>query len=136
MALDYAVVLASKLGAQLVIVNAFELNPVANNVENVEHILSRFRRDAETRLHAFVGGSNSASVPAILALIEGTAPNTILDAVDKYKADLHVLGTQGVYRGLGHLPIGSNTEALILRSTCATLTIGPHVLAGVDPNSH
>jgi hypothetical protein len=68
--------------------------------------------------------------------MEGPVPNVILDAIGKYKADLLVLGTQGVHRGLGHLLIGSNTEALMLRAPCPTLTIGPHVLAGVDANSH
>jgi nucleotide-binding universal stress UspA family protein len=68
--------------------------------------------------------------------VEGPVPAAVLDAVSKYEADLLVLGTQGVHRGLEHLLIGSNTEALMLRSTCPTLTIGPHVLAGIDHNSH
>lgn len=136
LALDYAVALAHRLGTQLVIVNAFELGPVASNVENLEHIPSRTRKDAEARLQAFVAGSDRAGVTANSALVEGTVPDAILAAVDKFKADLLVLGTQGVHRGLGHLLIGSNTEALMLRSTCPTLTIGPHVLAGVDLNAH
>jgi nucleotide-binding universal stress UspA family protein len=136
LALDYAVLLAHRLDAQLVIVNAFELGPEADVVEHVEHIPSRTRRDAEARLQAFVGGSSCAGVPASCALMEGPVPNAILDAVNKYNADLLVLGTQGVYRGLGHLLIGSNTEALMLRAPCPMLTIGPHVLAGVDANSH
>jgi nucleotide-binding universal stress UspA family protein len=136
LALDYAVVLANKLGAQLMIVNAFELGPEADTVEKLDHIPSRTRRDAEARLQAFVAGSNCAGVPANWALVEGSVPNAILHAVDQHNADLLVLGTQGVHRGLGHLLIGSNTEALMLRSTCPTLTIGPHVLAGVDLNSH
>ncbi len=136
LALDYAVVLAHRLGAQLVIVNAFELGPVAGNVENLEHIPSRTRKEAEARLQAFVAGSDRAGVTASSALVEGTVPDAILAAVDKFKADLLVLGTQGVHRGSGHLLIGSNTEALMLRSTWPTLTIGPHVLAGVDLNAH
>jgi nucleotide-binding universal stress UspA family protein len=136
LALDYAVLLAHRLDAQLVIVNAFELGPEADVVEHVEHIPSRTRRDAEARLQAFVGGSSCAGVSASCALMEGPVPNAILDAVNKYNADLLVLGTQGVHRGLGHLLIGSNTEALMLRAPCPMLTIGPHVLAGVDAKSH
>ncbi len=135
-ALDYAVVLANKLSAKLLIVNAFELGPEADTVEKLDHVPSRTRRDAEARLQAFAAGSNCAGVPANWALVEGSVPNAILHAVDQHKADLLVLGTQGVHRGLGHLLIGSNTEALMLRSTCPTVTIGPHVLAGVDLNSH
>ncbi len=136
LALDYAVALAGQLKAQLVIINAFELTPVASNVEALDRIPSRTRLDAESRLRAFVGGTHCAGVPATSALVEGPVPDAILDAVHKYKADLLVLGTQGVHRGLGHLLIGSNTEALMLRSPCPTMTIGPHVLAGVDAKSH
>ncbi len=135
LALDYAVALAHRVGAQLMIVNAFELGPEANVVEHVEHIPSRTRQDAEARLQTFVAGSDRAGVPADAVLVEGAVPNAILSAVDKFKADLLVLGTQGVHRGLGHLLIGSNTEAIMLRSTCPTLTIGPHVLAGVGLNA-
>lgn len=136
LALDYAVVLANKLSAQLLIVNAFELGPEADTVEKLEHVPSRTRRDAEARLQAFVTGSNCAGVAASWALVEGPVPDAILHAVDQHKAGLLVLGTQGVHRGIGHLLIGSNTEALMLRSTCPTLTVGPHALAGVDLDSH
>lgn len=135
LALDYAVLLAHRLEAQLVIVNAFELGPEASNVEIVDRVPSRTRRDAEARLQAFVAGSNRAGVSTTSALVEGAVPDAILRAIETFKADLLVLGTQGVHRGLGHLLIGSNTEALMLHSTCPTLTIGPHVLAGVDLNA-
>jgi nucleotide-binding universal stress UspA family protein len=135
LALDYAVSMASKLSAKLVIVNAFELDPEANAVENVEHIPSRTRREAEARLATFVAGSSSVGVSAVSALEEGPVQTAILKAIEKYKAGLLVLGTQGIHRGLGHLLIGSNTEGLMLRATCPMLTVGPHVLAGVNLDS-
>jgi nucleotide-binding universal stress UspA family protein len=130
--LDYAVSLAGKLHAKLVIVNAFELDPEANSVENVEHIPSRTRREAEAKLLAFAAGSIRAGIQADTALVEGPVLDAILKAIQTFKADLLVLGTQGVHRGLDHLLIGSNTEALMLRSTCPTLTVGPHALATMD----
>jgi nucleotide-binding universal stress UspA family protein len=132
LALDYALFGAHHLGAKLVIVNAFELGPEASNVEIVDQVPSRTRKDAAARLQAFVAGSNCAGVSTDSALVEGPVPAAVLDAVTKFKADLLVMGTQGVHRGIGHLLIGSNTEALMLRSPCPTLTIGPHVLAGVN----
>lgn len=132
LALDYALFGALHLGAKLVIVNAFELGPEASNVEIVDQVPSRTRKDAAARLQAFVAGSNCAGVSTDSALVEGPVPAAVLDAVTKFKADLLVMGTQGVHRGIGHLLIGSNTEALMLRSPCPTLTIGPHVLAGVN----
>jgi len=132
LALDYALFLAHRMGAHLVIVNAFELGPEASNVEIVYQMPSRTRKEAAARLQAFVAGSNCAGVSTDSALVEGPVPDAILDAVSKFGADLLVMGTQGVHRGFGHLLIGSNTEALMLRSPCPTLTIGPHVLAGVN----
>jgi nucleotide-binding universal stress UspA family protein len=134
LALDYAELLAHRLGAQLLVVNAFELGPVASNVEKIDHVLNRTRQDAQARLHAFVAESSRAGVSTSSVLVEGPVPNAILDAAEKYHASLLVMGTRGVHKGLGHLLIGSNTEALMLRSPCPTLTIGPHVLAGVDVN--
>ena len=135
LALDYAVSLANRLNSKLIIVNAFELDPVASNVENVDHIPSRTRREAEARLQAFVAGSGRAGISAESALVEGPVQDAILRAIEKFKADLLVSGTQGIHRGLDHLLIGSNTEGLMLRSPCPMLTIGPHVLAGVDLSS-
>jgi len=132
LALDYAALLARKLDAKIVIVHAFELGPEASTVEAVHHIPSRTRKDAESRLAAFVAGVGRAGIAAESALIEGPVPQAILKSTEDFHADLLVLGTQGVHRGLSHLLIGSNTEALMLRSSCPTLTVGPHVLGGVD----
>jgi nucleotide-binding universal stress UspA family protein len=132
MALDYALLLAHSFGAHLVIINAFELGPEASSVEMVDHVPSRTRKEATARLQAFVSGCSRAGVSTDSALVEGAVPDAVLNAVRNFKADLLMMGTQGVHRGLGHLLIGSNTEALMLRSPCPTLTIGPHVLAGVN----
>jgi nucleotide-binding universal stress UspA family protein len=132
LAFDYALLLAHRLSARLVIINAFELGPEASNVEILDQIPSRTRMQAAARLQAFVAGSSRAGVSTDSALVEGPVPSAVLAAVSKFGADLLVMGTQGVHRGLGHLLLGSNTEAMMLRSPCPTLTIGPHVLAGVS----
>jgi nucleotide-binding universal stress UspA family protein len=131
LALDYAAAFTHHFNAQLMVVNAFELDPVAKNVEVVDHKPSRTRRDAEARLQAFTLGIDKLGVSVKWALVEGTVPKGILKAVSEHKADLLVLGTQGVHRGLSHLLIGSNTEALMLASPCPSLTIGPHVQGGI-----
>lgn len=135
LALDYAASLAISLDAKLVIVNAFELDPEANGVEKVDMIPSRTRREAEARLHAFAAGCSRARVSATTVLVEGRVADAVLRTVGEFKADLLVLGTQGIHRGLGHLLIGSNTEALMLRCPCPMLTIGPHALAGISLES-
>lgn len=132
LALDHAVALAGKLNAKLVIVNALELGPEANTVEKVEHIPSRTRRDAEAKLEAFVAGSNREGVSTESVLVEGAVEKAILSAISQYKADLLVMGTQGLHRGIEHLLLGSNVEGLMLSASCPMLTVGPHVPAKVD----
>jgi nucleotide-binding universal stress UspA family protein len=135
LALDYAAVLASKLNAKLVIANAFELGPESSSVESVNNIPSRTRKEATAKLDAFAAGCCSAGVSAIPVLVEGPVSKALLSTVDKFKADLLVVGTQGVRKGLGHMLIGSNTEAMMLRSPIPTLAIGPHVPAKPDHKS-
>jgi nucleotide-binding universal stress UspA family protein len=135
LALDYAVSLTRKLNAKLIIVNAFELDAEADSVEKVGMVPSRTRTEAEARLRVFAAGCDCAGISATAALVEGTVQKAILAAIGTYKADLIVLGTQGIHRGLGHLLIGSNTEGLMLRSPCPTLTVGPHALGGVNLDS-
>jgi nucleotide-binding universal stress UspA family protein len=67
---------------------------------------------------------------------DGVPSDVILRAVDYHSADLLVLGIHGVHRGIAHLLIGSNTEKILLSATCPTMTVGAHVLTGVDPDLH
>jgi nucleotide-binding universal stress UspA family protein len=130
LALDYAAAFAHHFAARLVIVNVFELDPVAQNVELVDHMPSRTRRESEARLSAFTSDVTRRGISANSLLVEGTVPGAILSTFAKINADLLVIGTQGVHLGLNHLIIGSNTEALMLGTQCPTVTIGPHVHGG------
>jgi nucleotide-binding universal stress UspA family protein len=41
-----------------------------------------------------------------------------------------------VHRGVEHLLIGSNTEEILLSANCPTMTVGAHVMAGLDLSLH
>jgi nucleotide-binding universal stress UspA family protein len=56
----------------------------------------------------------------------------VLGSAADSNADLLVLGTHGVFRGLQHLLLGSNAEKILLSARCPTLTVGRHVMAGID----
>ena len=133
LALDYAAAFARRFHSKLVVLNAFEFGRHGMTVEQVDHVPCRRRREAEARLHAFTAGLDDLAASAKWAVVEGPVQSAILNGVLAHKADLLVLGTQGVHRGISHLLIGSNTEGLMLTSPCPTLTIGPHVHGGVDP---
>jgi nucleotide-binding universal stress UspA family protein len=132
LALDYAAAFARHFHAELITLNVFEFGPHSQNVEILSHVPCRERRDAETRLQAFTSGVDKLGVRAKWVLEEGSVLSGILKGLSLFKVDLLVLGTRGVHRGLNHLFIGSNTEALMLNSPCPTLTIGPYVHGGTN----
>src|SRR5208337_3874237 len=91
-------------------------------------------RDREARLEAFASGARRANVEVEWQILEGWMPDALLARIQEKTPDLLVMGTHGVYRGLGHLLIGSNAEAVLLSAPCPTLTVGRHVPAGVSLN--
>jgi nucleotide-binding universal stress UspA family protein len=76
------------------------------------------------------------NIPVETHVVDGLVCKTVIASVHTYRADLLVLGTHGVHRGLDHLLIGSNTEKILLAAACPTLTVGAHVLSGFDIEEH
>jgi nucleotide-binding universal stress UspA family protein len=133
-ALEYAMAFASHYGARLLIVHAFELTRAAMEAELVSHAQSVSRKDGQSRLEAVAAKARRAGITADIQLVEGQPPQALVAAAKQSAADLLVLGTHGIHRGLDHLLIGSNTEALLQAAPCPVLTVGTHVLGGVKLN--
>jgi nucleotide-binding universal stress UspA family protein len=128
LALDYAAALAHHYQSKLLLVNVFHRSQAAIEEESLDGpSVSRLNR--ETRLEGFARTIRSTGVKVHCELVEGWMPQALLDKVEESQADLAVIGTHGVYRGLSHMLIGSNAEAIIVSTTCPTLTVGRHVLA-------
>ena len=137
LALEYAAAIAHSFNARLFIVHTFELTAIAETVEEVDHIQSRTRLKAEENLKHFIASANiSSKISTRWCLMHGTVRRAILEAVKKHSADMLVLGTKGVKRGINHMLLGSNTEALMLHSPCPTVTIGPQVRHGISIDTH
>jgi nucleotide-binding universal stress UspA family protein len=132
-ALGYASGLANEFGSKLSILHAFEFGPYSKTVEVLDNIPSMERRIAAESLKEFVAQAGAPVVGAEQVTVEGTIPSAIIKTLLKVEADLLVIGTQGVHRGLDHLLLGSNSEALMLGSPCPTLTVGPRVPQTVEP---
>ncbi len=130
--LGLAVLLARQLGAHLVIVSALELGYDALNVERLDRRPSCTRMRAGERMKLYVAEAERNGVAAASVLLEGVVPDVILSAVIEVKADLLVAGTPHMPNRVEHFLTGSNTEALMLKSTCPTLIIGPEVPACAD----
>ncbi len=132
LALDYAVVFAQHFEASIIMLHVALLSQAAREAELEISGPSVTRKAAEQRLHTLAEGVRRVGLHVDTHVIDGFACEVILDSIDTYKADLLVLGIHGVHRGLAHLLIGSNTEKILLASTCPVLTVGAHVLSGFD----
>ncbi len=134
LALDYAVAFAHHYKAHLMMVHVFQMPQAATEAEALDGpSISRLSR--AKRLEAFATGVRRAGVETEWRLVEGWMPDALLALVQEIMPDLLVLGTHGVYRGLGHMLVGSNAEAMLLSARCPTLTVGRHVPAGIGPDS-
>jgi nucleotide-binding universal stress UspA family protein len=136
LALDYAVAFAQHFKATIVLLHALELPYPAREAETETGIPSLTRKHAQERLQAVAGSVRCVGVEVETFVEEGIPTDVINRAIEFHSADLLVLGIHGVHRGLAHLLIGSNTEKILLSASCPTMTVGAHVLTGVDPGLH
>lgn len=136
LALDYAVAFASHFKASIILLHVVELSQAAQEIEIRTAAASASRLSATQRLNALANGILRLGLKVESRVDAGIPSEVILSAVERYSADLLVLGIHGVHRGLEHLLIGSNTERILLSSSCPTLTVGAHVLCGVDLQLH
>ena len=136
LALDYAVAFAHQFKASIVMLHVVQLSQAAVEAELTSSRLSVSRSEAQDRLEVLAAGVRHTGLQVEAHIKDGDPCEEILKAVSVHRADLLVLGVHGVHRGVGHLLLGSNTEKLLLSSTCPTLTVGAHVLAGFSVPLH
>lgn len=136
LALDYAVAFAEHFQSTLIMLHVVELSQAAREVEAEISGPSLMRRVARERLDTLADGVRQLGLTAAVHVEDGIPSDVILRAIESHQADLLVLGTHGVHRGLEHLLVGSNTEKILLSATCPTLTVGAHVLSGVSLKLH
>lgn len=136
LALDYAVAFAEHFHASIVMLHVVQLSDVAHEAELRIHSASVSRLAAEERLNVLASGVRRLGLRVHAEVVDGLTCQSILEGVVRHKANLLVLGVHGVHRGVEHLLIGSNTEKIMLSSTCPILTVGAHVLTGFDIKLH
>lgn len=134
--LDFAVAIAHHFQARMVMIHAIELSNAAREAELTIHGPCVTRKGAMARLEAFAAGVRRTGLSVETFVDDEVPDQVVLDAVRRHGIDLLVLGVHGIHRGVEHLLIGSNTEKILLDSTCPTLTVGPHVMSGIDVKLH
>jgi nucleotide-binding universal stress UspA family protein len=136
LALDYAMAFAHHFKATIIMLHTLELSNPAIVAELSTTRPCVTRNAALKRIAAIAAGVRCTGLEVETFVVADIPSDAILRAVADHSADLLVLGVHGVHRGLAHLLVGSNTETILCSGSCPTMTVGAHVMAGVDPDLH
>jgi nucleotide-binding universal stress UspA family protein len=124
-AFAYAVELAERLSAQLVLVHVFQvpayLFPDAV-VAAPQQTVVELERAVERRLEELRARAMARGVAAYVHVPVGSAFVEIIRAARDHKADLIVLGTHG-RTGLRHALLGSVAEKVVRKAPCPVLVV-------------
>jgi nucleotide-binding universal stress UspA family protein len=125
LAVDQALALAAKVGAQVHVLHAYEL-PILGFPDGVvipdTEIASRILGWAEKELAACVARRKESAVTIFPILEQADPRQAVLTVAKRISADLVVMGTHG-RRGVARALIGSTAEAVVRASTVPVLTV-------------
>jgi nucleotide-binding universal stress UspA family protein len=125
-ALDYAVALAGKLGAKLVLLNAIgvpALGVPELGVALTSTMMESTVRSHHAELEKLAIRRGSANIEPLLRT--GDARDVIVEVARECGADLIVMGTHG-RRGVRRALLGSIAEGVLRTAPCPVLTIRRH----------
>jgi nucleotide-binding universal stress UspA family protein len=128
-ALDYALELAGRFGAEIhmlhaVVLHADDPNDPLHHFPDAEEIGRRLEEIADQRMESRVAEWKGEDRPVVVRARRrgiSTAP-VILEYAAEIDADLVVMSTHG-RRGLSHILMGSVTEEVVRLSGCPVLTV-------------
>ena len=125
-ALDYAVALAKPLGAEIVIVYAYEVPVYAfpDGAMITGDLVDRLEKVSDEAMRDLLTKRKASGVPMSGVVAIGPAWQEIDRVAEDRKADLVVVGTHG-RRGLARMVLGSVAERVVRTSRCPVLTVGP-----------
>jgi len=123
-ALEYAVFLGSKFGAEIDVLHVWR---PPEDVESRMQLLSEFKvSDAGHKMVTWLASCElHGGVEAHGRVAPGArrdVPDTVVGAVEAGSYDLVVMGTHG-HQGLMHLLRGSITEEVVRRAPCPVVTV-------------
>jgi nucleotide-binding universal stress UspA family protein len=126
-ALAFALDLATKLGAAITVMHAYEY-PMLSYPEGpalTADLVLEIEKAARVALDGVVSRARRPGVPMDATLRQGPAWAEILAAANEARAELIVIGTHG-RRGLSRALLGSVAEKVVRTAPCPVLTVrGP-----------
>jgi nucleotide-binding universal stress UspA family protein len=121
-AFSQAEALATRFGAELVLLHALELG-TGSDIPPPAVVAEGTRREMAEKLETWRNGAAQATArPVEAVLVEGPAAPAIAKAAAGWKLDLLVTGTHG-RRGFRHMVLGSVAERLVHLAPCAVLVV-------------
>jgi nucleotide-binding universal stress UspA family protein len=131
-AIERAVEVALRRGAELVVAHALSPQPVAMGTPS--HIMLPPSLDTEIRkasiahLERIAAELSPSGVRVRTEMLTGSPGQAIVDLAKQTAAGLVVVGTRGL-SGLEHLLLGSTAETIVRRAPCPVLAVHPTDLA-------
>jgi len=124
-ALDYAALLADKLGAALTLVHVVEPYVYPEDLSaglTIEQIDARWMRAAKEKLEQLALHKGRPGTPWNVIVTMGPPWHQIVDTAKSRRADLIVTGTHG-HTGLKHVVLGSTAERVVRHAQCPVLVV-------------
>ena len=126
-ALEYALQLATALGADIVVMHAYELPiygfPDGAMIATAE-VATKLSTAAQTALDAAVTSRKDRGVPMSSVLRDGVPYEEINTVAGEMDVDIIVIGTHG-RKGLTRMLLGSTAEKVVRTATRPVLTVHP-----------
>ncbi len=120
----YAISLAARCGGKLYAAHVISLEAlVLAHPEALDRILKEANDYAECALGELLATARRRALPCEALIGAGDITNVLRGFVEKYEADLVVVGTKG-REGLGKVFLGSVAEEIIREAPCPVLTVG------------
>lgn len=123
--LRYAVPLAEKFGARIILVHVVEPRIYPENLvipAEIEQINVRLVQNGHEMLERLCRRVVTPSVKSDMMVMLGKPYERIVEVAKAEKVDLIVIATHG-YTGLKHAFLGSTTERVVRHAPCPVLTI-------------
>lgn len=127
-ALEYATMLAERLGASLHVLHVIEEPDVAGGwgsevfISQLPRLREAAQQDAERRLNAIVTANERGRPRVSTEIADGRAARTIVEVARRQQIDLIVMGTHG-RGGVARLLLGSVTEKVLRTASCPVLAV-------------
>lgn len=123
-ALEYALPLADKFGAKIILVHVVEPAFYPDNVipAKTEKLNTIMAKEGQKMLDQLRAEKIKSDIKSKTIVASGRAYNEIIHAATSLQTDLIIMATHG-YTGLKHMLMGSTAEKVIRHAPCPVLVV-------------